>query len=549
MTYASDFRELAPLLMRKDGGEAANEIDEAAPTSKEAQEEADTLSSEDEDTSESKSKGSSWNPFSISLDPWADKKERDAIIDRELDSIKDFFNIFNPDNFKTKAGGGRIADDFRAIAPLLTRNKGGDTSTVKNKMNIGGEPHQLSYINSDEADILRRLGGSGRPVNGVPAYAIDADIGSGWSDPADPGVQSGVDDTAIDHLTPAERDRATALSQVAALGHLDPGGPVDPDYDYIHKFQTDPPDWWDKGESPRTPLSRAEQEQSQIASRSEGGGLSTIYKATGGRSSRYLDEYGREILLEDLEDEEFVYDPNDPYADIPDPDILGLTGFHSSYDRAPIDLAVAGLSALGFHGAGPFMAITTQHARQNYVNSIRAQYDLEPLGFFSIGMTKEEQQYPITEEELARKGQYGDLGVTTGGYGRLDREPTEQEIKDWTKPSGFWYELFGRNPYDIMMQEYQDKRDKSVREQQEAVKNRGAAASQVAAMYGATPVDPPVGPPDLIDEGVPTNVWDELAEQPIQTIIDDTFIDATTDFGDDDTSSDNDTSDDYSSWF
>ena len=408
MTYASDFRELAPLLMRKDGGEAANEIDEAAPTSKAAQEEAAPLSSEDEDKDPagSKSKGSSWNPFSISLDPWADKKERDAIIDRELNSIKDFFNIFNPDNFKTKAGGGRIY------------------------------------------------------------------------------------------------------------------------------------------------------EQSQIASRSEGGGLSTIYKATGGRSSRSdcFNEYGQKVPCESLEDPASRHDPPED----PKIDILGLDAFHSSYDREPIDLAVAGLSALGFHGAGPFLGITTQHARQNYVNSIRAQYDLEPLGFFSIGMTKEEQQYPITEEELARKGQYGDLGTITGGYGRLDREPTEQEIKDWTKPSGFWYELFGRNPYDIMMQEIHDERDKSVREQQEAVKNRGAAASQVAAMYGATPVDPPVGPPDLIDEGVPTNVWDELAEQPIQTIIDDTFIDATipsddwesyTDFGDDDSSSDNDTSDDYSSWF
>ena len=518
MTYASDFRELAPLLMRKDGGEAANEIDEAAPTSKEAQEEADTLSSEDGDTSESKSKGSSWNPFSISLDPWADPKDKDAAraaLSKGLGKVQDFFNIFNPDSFKTKAGGGRIADDFRAIAPLLTRNKGGDTSTVKNKMNIGGEPHQLSYINSDEADILRRLGGSGRPVNGVPAYAIDADIGSGWSDPADPGVQSGVDDTAIDHLTPAERDRATALSQVAALGHLDPGGPVDPDYDYIHKFQTDPPDWWGKGESPRTPLSRAEQEQSQIASRSEGGGLSTIYKATGGRSSRYLDEYGREILLEDLEDEEFVYDPNDPYADIPDPDILGLTGFHSSYDRAPIDLAVAGLSALGFHGAGPFMAITTQHARQNYVNSIRAQYDLAPMGVLSIGMTKEEQQYPVTVKELADKGQFGDLGTITGGYGRLDREPTEQEIKDWTKPSGFWYELFGRNPYDIMMQEYQDKRDRQAFEEKEKETWEGIRSAMKDDKtdwgWAPPPGSPASFPPDQVDLDWDTDSQEDLS--------------------------------------
>ena len=98
MTYASDFRELAPLLMRKDGGEAANEIDEAAPTSKEAQEEAAPLSSEDEDKDPagSKSKGSSWNPFSISLDPWADPKDKDAAraaLSRELGKVPGFKNF------------------------------------------------------------------------------------------------------------------------------------------------------------------------------------------------------------------------------------------------------------------------------------------------------------------------------------------------------------------------------------------------------------------------------------------------------------------------
>jgi len=412
MTYASDFRELAPLLMRKDGGEAANEIDEAAPTSKAAQEEAAPLSSEDEDKDPagSKSKGSSWNPFSISLDPWADKKERDAIIDRELNSIKDFFNIFNPDNFKTKAGGGRIY------------------------------------------------------------------------------------------------------------------------------------------------------EQSQIASRSEGGGLSTIYKATGGRSSRSdcFNEYGQKVPCESLEDPASRHDPPED----PKIDILGLDAFHSSYDREPIDLAVAGLSALGFHGAGPFLGITTQHARQNYVNSIRAQYDLEPLGFFSIGMTKEEQQYPITPEELARKGQYGDLGTITGGYGRLDREPTEQEIKDWTKPSGFWYELFGRNPYDIMMQEYQDKRDRQAFEEKEKETWEGIRSAMKDDKtdwgWAPSPGSSASLTPDQIDLGLDTDRQEDLSGAGddwgsyTDFAVDDTSTsddwESYTDFEDDDTSasddsnSDNDTS-------
>ena len=50
---------------------------------------------------------------------------------------------------------------------------GGGLSSVQKRMNIGGEPHRLSYINSDEASLLKQLGGLGEPVQGtrgVPAY-------------------------------------------------------------------------------------------------------------------------------------------------------------------------------------------------------------------------------------------------------------------------------------------------------------------------------------------------------------------------------------------
>ena len=50
---------------------------------------------------------------------------------------------------------------------------GGGLSSVQKKINIGGEPHRLAYINSDEASLLKQLGGSGRNVNGVPAYYFD----------------------------------------------------------------------------------------------------------------------------------------------------------------------------------------------------------------------------------------------------------------------------------------------------------------------------------------------------------------------------------------
>jgi len=67
---------------------------------------------------------------------------------------------------------------------------GGGLSSIQKRMNIGGEPHRLSYINSDEASLLKQLGGSGRPVRGVPAYYMGDEPGStGFGEAAtdDPG--------------------------------------------------------------------------------------------------------------------------------------------------------------------------------------------------------------------------------------------------------------------------------------------------------------------------------------------------------------------------
>ena len=67
---------------------------------------------------------------------------------------------------------------------------GGGLSSVQKRMNIGGEPHRLSYINSDEASLLKQLGGSGRPVNGVPAYYFDSqDFSFDWGAPDAPGSE------------------------------------------------------------------------------------------------------------------------------------------------------------------------------------------------------------------------------------------------------------------------------------------------------------------------------------------------------------------------
>ena len=70
---------------------------------------------------------------------------------------------------------------------------GGGLSSVQKKMNIGGQPHKLAYINADEASLLKQLGGSGRPVNGVPAYygVSYTDAEAGITDPAD--VEAGYE--------------------------------------------------------------------------------------------------------------------------------------------------------------------------------------------------------------------------------------------------------------------------------------------------------------------------------------------------------------------
>ena len=49
---------------------------------------------------------------------------------------------------------------------------GGGLSSLKNNISIKGQPHKLSYITPFEGKILEDLGGSGRMVNGIPAYAM-----------------------------------------------------------------------------------------------------------------------------------------------------------------------------------------------------------------------------------------------------------------------------------------------------------------------------------------------------------------------------------------
>ena len=51
----------------------------------------------------------------------------------------------------------------------------GGLSSIQKGMDIGGEPHKLAYINSDESSLLKAIGAEGEPMegtNGIPAYFV-----------------------------------------------------------------------------------------------------------------------------------------------------------------------------------------------------------------------------------------------------------------------------------------------------------------------------------------------------------------------------------------
>lgn len=113
-----------------------------------------------------------------------------------------------------------------------------DGGRVPTDLNINGEPHELSYINQEEADLLRSLGGSGQNVMGIPAY-FDAgegtagegaaDDGSGVGAAADgsdsaPGAGMGVGGYS-DAQAAAVTDSMTAMADMASVG-MDPMGVV-----------------------------------------------------------------------------------------------------------------------------------------------------------------------------------------------------------------------------------------------------------------------------------------------------------------------------------
>ncbi len=120
--------------------------------------------------------------------------------------------------------------------PLMGMAGGGGLSSVQKKMNIGGQPHKLAYINSDEASLLKQMGGLGEPVEGtrgVPAYigvgdeagiSEDYDIGGHMGGGVDMGDMGTSDEYTTDFAAGERTGAGTAYDygkgQVSTLDHV-----------------------------------------------------------------------------------------------------------------------------------------------------------------------------------------------------------------------------------------------------------------------------------------------------------------------------------------
>ena len=59
------------------------------------------------------------------------------------------------------------------------------------KVNVAGQEHSLAYINKNEERMLRRMGGPGQLVNGIPAFPPSAKGGSGLDGSGGGGYEGG----------------------------------------------------------------------------------------------------------------------------------------------------------------------------------------------------------------------------------------------------------------------------------------------------------------------------------------------------------------------
>ena len=102
----------------------------------------------------------------------------------------------------------------------------GALKSIPKNTTINGQPHQLSYIRPDEAELLKRIGGSGQKVNDVPAYFFFGgstgfgSFGDSVGDSVSSGFQAVSDagKAAVDFISDAARDVYQGTANVLTPG-------------------------------------------------------------------------------------------------------------------------------------------------------------------------------------------------------------------------------------------------------------------------------------------------------------------------------------------
>ena len=134
--------------------------------------------------------------------------------DHTLSGLEGYSEVTDPSSGVTTSFIDDVAIDTISGLKHGGQPMAGGLSGIKKTININGQPHSLAWINPSEASVLKAMGGSGKKVEGVPAYYYD-----------DPGsMQSYLDEAdAADVLDPITEEKAIA-SEVATRYLTDDGG-------------------------------------------------------------------------------------------------------------------------------------------------------------------------------------------------------------------------------------------------------------------------------------------------------------------------------------
>ncbi len=172
--------------------------------------------------------------------------ETDRVIERskemELDRIRDIDRQDLLNDVKRMRLESELADRNYRLKGLLTppdqgleddpvfalpikREDGG--SVPPRRTVIKGQPHMLSYINAEEAGILKALGGSGEPgPMGIPSYAPGGEKGLGGGSSGSSGSGSGSDKSGNDDrggygMSPGRSQAQFGTSEFAGMSEQD----------------------------------------------------------------------------------------------------------------------------------------------------------------------------------------------------------------------------------------------------------------------------------------------------------------------------------------